>query len=88
VSERLLTVQIRCLSKCVKVFLYFETALFTCSLNVHRISEVRSRRYDDVTYWRASLNKCCQIFAFVIGDPIFPATKYNPNPFAGPCLTH
>jgi len=37
--------------------------------------------HDELTQWRASLSECCQIFAFVIGDPIFPATEYDANPF-------
>src|SRR5215469_9158629 len=70
----------RCLSECVKSFLHFKTTLFT--RDPQRISQAGSHaRYRELTQWRASLSECRQVFIFVIGDPIFPATKQDTNPF-------
>src|SRR5215813_321600 len=70
----------RCLSKCVKNFLHFKTTLFDSgSRGISQAGPYAD--YGELTQWRASLSECRQVFAFVIGDPIFPATEYDANPF-------
>src|SRR5215813_3782114 len=70
----------RCLSKCVKNFLHFKTTLFDSgSRGISQAGPYAD--YGELTQWRASLSECRQVFSFVIGDPIFPATEYDANPF-------
>src|SRR5215813_9077566 len=74
------TGETRCLSKCVKNFLHFKTTLFDSgSRGISQAGPYAD--YGELTQWRASLSECRQVFAFVIGDPIFPATEYDANPF-------
>jgi hypothetical protein len=67
-----LSIETRCLSKCVKCFCISRLAVHSGSTG---ISQAGHADYEELTQWRASLSQCRQIFMFIIGDPIFPATE-------------
>jgi hypothetical protein len=79
VNGRKLSVVTRCLSKCVKSFLHFKTTLFTQDPQDLKAGSMPTTR--SLPSGEPRFSECRQVFAFVIGDPIFPATEYDANPF-------